>query len=94
MSDFSPPDMSIIFVMRLPRGCAVTSTPVFSKSSGSTSVSSAEPPGNSTANISLKFLFTASKVRTKSSFMRASMTRTILASERRAPSRSESCAAR
>lgn len=92
MSDFAARH-DIIFVMRLPRGCAVTSTPVFSKSSGSTSVSSAEPPGNSTANISLKFLFTAS-VRTKSSFMRASMTRTILASRRRAPSRSESCAAR
>ncbi len=34
VSDFSPPDMSIIFVMRLPAGCAFTSTPVFSRSSG------------------------------------------------------------
>ena len=51
VSDFSVPDMSIIFVMRLPRGCAVTSTPVFSKSSGSTSVELGGTARNSTANI-------------------------------------------
>ena len=86
--------MSIIFVMRLPAGCALTSTPVFSRSSGSVRMSSAEPPGNKVAKMLRKLSLTALNVLTKSSFMRASMTRTILARLRRAPSRSASWAAR
>ena len=60
MSDFSPPDSSIILAMRLPLGWAFTSTPVFSISSGSTSDRFARPPGNSVAKISWKLASTCS----------------------------------
>ncbi len=89
VSDFSPPDMSDIFASFLPRGWAMTSTPVSSGSSGSVSCSSACPPGNSTPKMSWKCWSTCSNVSRKRSRILRSMARDDLrergAAARRGP---------
>ena len=63
---FSPPDKSEIVVSFLPGGDAIISTPVSNKLFGSVNLSEAFPPLNNSLNVSLKCLFTISKVVLKS----------------------------
>src|SRR5207248_1414215 len=66
----SPPDRSVTDWSRLPRGCAIRSTPVSSgspSSSASTNRSSARPPSNSRSKIFWKWRLISSKAWAKRS---------------------------
>ena len=77
----------------MPRGCAMTSTPVVSGSSGSVSASEAWPPGNRTAKTSWKCASTSSNVSRKRSRILRSMAATTLDSALRLATRSSICVA-
>ena len=67
VSAFSPPDSRFMFWRRLPGGCAMMSTPVSSRFSGSVSSSRARPPRKSCGKMRWNSASTTLKVSSKSS---------------------------